>query len=122
MIPEFSYMQTLAANARAELIDDRFEIFKSLVGEYPSGIFSFQLDTFTLNYLRDNYGVKFAVGNVWDQVNIDFMSNRGGYAFPYYASRRNALVPAKTARDASVLVIQPFVISLADIYHYDTIT
>ena len=119
IIPEFSFMQTLPPTQRAITARDRFNLFKSIAGEYPSGIFAFQLDTYTLNYLKDNNGIKFALGNVWDQANMDFISNRGAYAFPYYASRRNMLVPARTVEDASVLVMQPFVISLADTYHYD---
>jgi hypothetical protein len=119
IIPEFSFMQTLPPTQREITARDRFNLFKSITGEYPSGIFAFQLDTYTLNYLKDSKGIKFALGNAWDQVNVDFISNRGAYAFPYYASRRNMLVPARAVEDASVLVIQPFVISLTDLYHYD---
>ena len=120
MIPEFSFMQTVPPASRAMTARDRFAMFKSVVGEYPRGIFAFQFDTYTLNYLRDSHAIEFAVGNVWDQVNLDFMSNRGAFSFPYYASRRNAMVPATVIDDTSALVIPPFVISLTDTHHYDS--
>jgi len=69
--------------------------------------------------LRDKFKVDFAVGNVWDQVNIDFMSLRGGFAMPYYASRRHSLVPARVRGDASVLVVPPFAVAPTNRYHFD---
>ncbi|MEM2129740.1 MAG: DUF3131 domain-containing protein [Candidatus Bathyarchaeia archaeon] len=118
-IPELSFMQRLTPRDREQVIDARFDVFLSVIGTYPKGVFSFQLDTYTLNYVRDKFDVDFAVGNVWDQVNIDFMSLRGGCALPYYASRRNSLVPTRLKVDASVLVIPPFAIAPTDRYHFD---
>ncbi len=118
-IPEISFCQTLEPSEREMLIDRKFQDFKDVSGDFPSGIFSFQLDTYTLNYAVDRYALDFAVGNTWDQVNIDFMSLRGGFPLPYYASRHHNLVPAKTVDDASVLVVPPFAVSLTDRYHYD---
>jgi len=119
MIPELSFMQTLPPTRRSRIVIDRWNLFKSVVGEYPAGLFAFQLDTYTLNYVKDSHKVEFAIGNVWDQVNMDFISSRGAYSFPYYASRRNAMVPARSIEDASVLVMQPFAISLTNVYHYN---
>jgi hypothetical protein len=119
IIPELSFMQTLMPSNRERIVDAKFEAFKSVSGRYPSGIFSFQLDTYTLNYVKDKFEASFAVGNVWDQVNIDFMSLRGGFALPYYASRRHNLMPARTEDEASVLVTPPFVIAPTNRYHFD---
>lgn len=119
IVPELSFMQMLQPSEREQVVDARFAAFKSVSGGYPSGVFSFQLDTYTLNYLRDKFKVNFAVGNVFDQVNIDFMSLRGGFALPYYASRHNSLVPAGAKADASVLVVPPFALAPTDRYHFD---
>jgi hypothetical protein len=119
IVPELSFMQTLQPSEREQAVDARFTAFKSVSGSYPSGIFSFQLDTYTLNYLRDKFKVDFAVGNICDQVNIDFMSLRGGFAMPYYASRRHSLVPARVRDDASVLVVPPFAVAPTNRYHFD---
>ncbi len=119
IIPEFSFMQTMATEYREDVVDARFNEFMLADGSYPSGVFSFQLDTFTLNYLKDTFNTSFAVGNAWDQVNIDFVSLRGGFSTPYYASRRNSLVPAKTQKDSSVLVMSPLSIAPTDTYHFD---
>jgi hypothetical protein len=119
IVPELSFMQTLTPSKREQVVDSRFRVLKSVSGSYPSGVFSFQLDTYTLNYVRDKFNVNFAVGNVWDQVDIDFMSLRGGFATPYYASRHHNLIPAATRDEASVLVIPPFAIAPTDRYHFD---
>jgi hypothetical protein len=119
IVPELSFMQVMAPSDREQEVDARFQAFESVSGSYPSGVFSFQLDTYTLNYVRDKFKVNFAVGNVWDQVNIDFMSLRGGFAAPYYASQRHSLIPARTNNDASVLVVPPFAIAPTDRYHFD---
>jgi hypothetical protein len=119
IVPEFSFMQTLSPSARKENVDARFAALESFNVSFPSGVFSFQLDTFTLNYLRDAFNVTFAVGNIWDQVNLDFMSLRGGFALPYYASRHHSLIPTRARADASALVIPPFAVAPTDRYHYD---
>lgn len=119
IISEFSFMQTLKPSEREQVVDARFVTYKSVSGSYPSGVFSFQLDTYTLNYVREKFKVNFAIGNVWDQVNIDFMSLRGGFAAPYYASRHHNLIPARTRDEASVLVIPPLAIAPTNRYHFD---
>jgi len=119
LIPELSFMQRHEPKNRAGDVDRWFGALKVATGKSPLGFFSFQVDTFTANYASDRYGATFAIGNAWDQVNMDFMSMRGGLALPYYASRRHSLVPASDQDDSSVLVIQPFAIAPADTYHYD---
>jgi hypothetical protein len=119
MIPELSYKQTLDPIDRIRDADVWFESHKAVTGETPKGFFSFQVDTYLANHLRDQYEVLFAVGNVWDQVNMDFMSMRGGPALPYYASRHHSLVPARNRPDSSVLIIQPFAIAPTGKYHFD---
>jgi len=119
MIPELSYMQRLPPSDRIGPIDVWLEALRTVTGRLPSGFFSFQVDTYTANYARDRYGASFAIGNIWDQVNMDFMSLRGGHALPYYASRRHSLIPAENQSESSLLVIQPFAIALTNRYHFD---
>jgi hypothetical protein len=119
IIPEFSFMQSLPTSWREGAVDSRFKEFKLADGTYPAGVFSFQTDTYTLDYLRNKYNVTFAIGNVWDQINMDSMSIRGGLSTPYYASQRNSMVPSRTTNDTSMLVLPPFTIAPTDRYHYD---
>ncbi len=119
MIPELSYMQRLEPRRRADVVDAWFGALRSVTGRTPEGFFSFQADTFTANYAHDRYNVSFVIGNLWDTVNLDFISARGGLALPYYASRRHSLIPASDLADSSVLMIQPFAIAPTGRYHYD---
>ena len=119
IIPEFSFMQTLPTSWREGVVDSRFNEFQLADGTYPKGVFSFQTDTYTLDYLRNEYNVTFAVGNVWDQINMDSMSMRGGFSTPYYASQRNSMIPSRTTNDTSMLILPPFTIAPTDRYHAD---
>jgi hypothetical protein len=95
LILGFHGLQRLEPDARKDRLADAFEKFYEIAGVFPKGVFMFQPDTFSLNWLSDNYGIEYCVGYCFDQWKLDGMSMRGGFQAPYYASRENALVPSK---------------------------
>jgi hypothetical protein len=94
IIPAFSYLQTYTPKEREVYVDHYLEVFRARVGSYPKGIFTFQPDTYAANYLQEKYGVSYVMGYAFDQYLIDYMSMRGGWQAPYYASRENIMVPS----------------------------
>ncbi|MFQ5711347.1 MAG: DUF3131 domain-containing protein [Candidatus Geothermarchaeales archaeon] len=119
-IPYFWHMQRRSLSEREVYVDEYFKAFRSVFGDYPKGFFDFQPDTYTLLYAREKYEITYAVGYVWDQVNIDFITERGAIPFPYYASRGNHMVPARNGSDNSGVVMLPsFAISPTLRYHFD---
>jgi len=96
IIPALSYLQTYEPEDRERYADHFLGEFKRLIGSYPKGIFTFQPDTYTANYLRDKYNISFVIGYAFDQYLVDYMSMRGGWQAPYYGSRQNVIVPSQT--------------------------
>ena len=96
IIPAFSYLQTYEPEDRKRYVDHFLGEFKRFIGYYPKGIFTFQPDTYTANYLRDKYNISYIIGYAFDQYLVDYMSMRGGWQAPYYGSRENVIVPSRT--------------------------
>jgi len=95
IIPVFYYLQTYTPEERKECVDRNLQTFKKILGTNPNGSFQFQPDTFTSNYLAQNYGTRYVAGYCLDQYLVDYMTMRGGWQFPYYANRTNIYVPSK---------------------------
>ena len=95
VIPGFSMAYTV--EERKKLIDIAMEDFRAIFGEYPKTVASWLLDSYTVNYLADNYPVKaFAICR--DQTNTDAYTLVGGYFNQaYYPSRRSMFTPAQSA-------------------------
>lgn len=95
VIPGFSMAYTV--EERKKLIDIAMEDFRAIIGEYPKTVASWLLDSYTVNYLADNYPVKaFAICR--DQTNTDAYTLVGGYFNQaYYPSRRSMFTPAQSA-------------------------
>jgi len=96
VIPGFPRLQRREPSARETFVNKTFAHFHSLAGYYPTGVFMFAPDTYTLNYLQDTYNIEYCTGYCWDQWQIDNMTMRGGWQAPYYASRNHVIVPSKT--------------------------
>lgn len=92
LIPRLAYMQTFSPSERQTAVDKALTKYTEALGETPKGIYDFIPDTFTAAYLQKK-GVIYYQGYCFDQFNIDYMSMRGGFQMPYYASPQNVLVP-----------------------------
>jgi hypothetical protein len=77
---------------RIAILDRILNEWKNYTHQVPEGFFMYQPDTYSLNYLRSQ-GVNYTMGYCFDQYNVDFMTERGGWQLPYYASSKHALAP-----------------------------
>lgn len=81
---------------REKLVDVYMKKFKEIFGRYPRSVGSWFIDSHTLQYMYDKYGIV-ASCNCKDQVGTDGYTLWGGYwNQAYYPSKRNAYMPAQT--------------------------
>ena len=98
ILPFFSYPQLKPPRERMEYLDHYLHEFKRMVGVYPNGSFMFQPDTFSVEYMRGKYGMRYVAGYCFDQLLVDYMSMVGGWQAPYYSNTSNVLVPSRSGR------------------------
>lgn len=81
---------------REQLVDVYMKKFKEIYGKYPKSVGSWFIDSHTLEYMYDKYGIV-ASCNCKDQVGTDGYTLWGGYwNQAYYPSKKNAYMPAQT--------------------------
>lgn len=81
---------------REKLVDVYMARFKEIFGEYPKSVGSWFIDSHSLAYMRDKYGI-IASASCRDQIGTDGYNLWGGYwQGGYYPSRKNFFVPAQT--------------------------
>ena len=104
---------------REKLVDVYMEKFKSIFGKYPASVGSWFIDSHSLGYMYDKYGIT-ASCNCKDQVGTDGYTLWGGYwNQAYYPSRLNGYMPAQTAKGQ--IPVPVFRMLGSDpIYQYDT--
>jgi len=104
---------------REKLVDVYMEKFKSIFGKYPASVGSWFIDSHTLGYMYDKYGIV-ASCNCKDQYGTDGYTMWGGYwNQAYYPSRKNAYMPAQTKEEQIPVPIFRMLGS-DPIYQYDT--
>lgn len=103
---------------REKLVDVYMEKFKEIYGKYPKSVGSWFIDSHTLEYMYEKYGIV-ASCNCKDQVGTDGYTLWGGYwNQAYYPSKKNAYMPAQTA--AGQIPVPVFRMLGSDpIYQYD---
>ncbi len=80
---------------REKLVDVYMEDFKKIFGYYPKSMGCWFIDAHSLKYMYDKYGIV-ASCNCKDQVGTDGYTMWGGYwNQAYYASVKNAYMPAQ---------------------------
>ena len=80
---------------RALLVDGYMADFYTVFGFYPKSIGSWVLDSVTMAYAAEKYGVE-AFATCRDQIGVDGFTLWGGYPNgAYYPSRRNENIPAQ---------------------------
>lgn len=81
---------------REKLVDVYMAKFKEIFGEYPKSVGSWFIDSHSLAYMRDKYGIE-ASASCRDQIGTDGYNLWGGYwQGGYYPSRKNFFIPAQT--------------------------
>ena len=83
---------------REKLVDVYMAKFKEIYGRYPASVGSWFIDSHTLQYMYDKYGIV-ASCNCKDQVGTDGYTLWGGYwNQAYYPSKLNAYMPAQSGK------------------------
>ncbi len=81
---------------REMLLKEAMRKFKEIFGYYPKTVGGWLIDTFSINFLSENYDID-AFCICRDQVNTDAYTLIGGYFNGgYYPSKRNMFTPAQT--------------------------
>ncbi len=81
---------------RIKFIDTVFTKFKEQFGYYPISVGAWWIDSFSLNYMHDKYGITANLG-VADQYSTDNYQVWGTYwSTPYYPSKLHAGLPASS--------------------------
>jgi hypothetical protein len=84
---------------RVKLVDTYMADFKRIFGAYPKSVGSWFIDSVTLKYMADRYGIV-ASCNCKDQIGTDGYTLWGGYWNQgYYPSMKNAYMPAQHAEN-----------------------
>lgn len=84
---------------REMIVDEVFRYFKEIFGEYPQVAGSWIMDSYSMNYICEKYGVK-AFCNCREQYGVDAYTLWGGYSSGgYYPAKKNMLCPAQTVEE-----------------------
>lgn len=104
---------------RELLVDVYMKKFKEIFGRYPASVGSWFIDSHSLQYMYEKYGIV-ASCNCKDQYGTDGYTLWGGYwNQAYYPSRKNAYMPAQT--EQGQIPVPVFRMLGSDpIYQYDS--
>jgi hypothetical protein len=134
IIPRLPYYQLYSPSDRERLANATLNNYRAKVGHMPKGVMDFVPDTYSANYALSK-GVEYIQGYCFDQYAIDYITERGGFQMPYYASPSHILVPSTTGGGIVVLphstwdwvasftvnhALQAHVNNLMTIFHNDT--
>ena len=90
---------------RVKLIDRVFEQFKEIFGFYPKSVGAWWIDSYSLEYMQDKYGITGAL-IVADQYTTDNYQIWGQYfSTPYYPAKRHILHPAQALESKIPVVV-----------------
>lgn len=93
------FLEGYTPTQRERIIDEVFELYKELFGEYPKVAGSWLLDAYSMRYMQEKYGMK-AFCICREQYAIDAYTLWGGYySGGYYPSKYNMLCPAQSVEN-----------------------
>jgi len=100
--PGVIFLSAYERKDRIKMIDQMMASFKNTFGYLPTSVGAWWIDSYSLEYLARQYGVKTAI-IVADQKTTDSYGVWGQWwGYPYYPDKKNILAPG----DSKVLVIQ----------------
>lgn len=103
---------------RERLVDAYMAKFKEVLGYYPQSIGSWYIDSYTLNYMAEKYGIV-ASCVCKEQIGTDGYTLWGGYwGQAFYPSRQDAHMPAQT-EEGQIAVPVFRMLGSDPIYQYD---
>lgn len=97
--PENLFLSGYSIRQRQQIIDYLFETFRAKLGEYPKGVGAWFIDSWSLEYMRQKYGIETAL-LVAEQYGTDHHTVRGQpWQMPFYPAKNHILVPAGQVED-----------------------
>lgn len=100
------FLSAYSQSERRLLIDSIYHKFKESFGYYPKSVGAWWIDSYSLNYIKNKYGLS-AVLIVADQKSTDSYGVWGQWwGTPYYPSTENVLVPGNLENKLDSVVIQ----------------
>ncbi|MBI2018959.1 hypothetical protein HYS96_04650 [Candidatus Daviesbacteria bacterium] len=103
--PRAVFLSGYSRSDRRKLIDKLFKEFKLKFGFYPKSVGAWWIDSYSLHYMREKYGIKAAL-IVTDQKTTDNYSVWGQWwGVPYFPSKANILTPASSMNNKEDVVI-----------------
>ncbi len=94
---------------RRRLLDTAMEAYFKVFRRYPAVVSMWMIDTFSVEYLAEKYGVK-TFGLCRDQYGVDGYSMWGSwYWLPYWPARKYIWHPARTAAGRADYLVYPLV-------------
>lgn len=103
--PKVVFLSGYTQSERRRLIDKLFEKFKEVFDYYPKSVGAWWIDSYSLSYLKDKYGIEAAM-IVADQKTTDNYGVWGQWwGMPYYPSKSNILIPASNLKNKQNIVI-----------------
>lgn len=105
--PQAVFLSGYSESERIKLIDKLFADFKGEFGYFPKSVGAWWVDSYSLNYMREKYGVVTAM-IVADQKTTDNYGVWGQWwGMPYYPDKANILTPASSLKNKqNVAIIQ----------------
>lgn len=103
--PGVVFLSGYTQSERRRLIDTLYREFKSVFGYYPKSIGAWWIDSYSLNYIKENYGLD-TILIVADQKTTDSYGVWGQWwGYPYIPSTSNVLTPSSN-KGLNAVVIQ----------------
>ncbi len=103
--PQAVFLSGYTQSERKKLIDELFREFKDKFGYFPKSVGAWWIDSYSLNYLKEKFGIKAAM-IVADQKTTDNYGVWGQWwGVPYYPSRANILTPVSNLKVKQDVVI-----------------
>lgn len=103
---QFSYLIGYSLSDRKKIIETYMENFKKAFGDYPKSTTAWMIDPFSLQLLKNQYGV--LIHQITrEQMGVDSYTLYGGPAhYPYYPSQNWALVPTSQNNENMPIIIR----------------
>ena len=104
--PQAVFLSGYSQSERIKLIDTAIDKFKKDFGYYPKSLGSWWIDSYSLNYLKNKYGIESYL-IVADQKTTDNYGIWGQWwGVPYYPDKANVLFPGQGKDKLDLIVLQ----------------
>lgn len=104
--PGAVFLSAYSPSQRRTIIDHLYSEFKEEFGNYPKSIGAWWIDSYSVNYIKNKYGLD-SVMIVADQKTTDDYGVWGQWwGVPYYPSSSNILIPGIGKEKQDIVVIQ----------------